>query len=330
MFKVFVNDGKEEIPTDEICYIVGKTGVFLKKKIGLIESVAPVSNISILQDVIPTAKLNIPKIPGNLFAQMYSFTKQVYELHGSESVVLIYYNSDKETFKLVVPKQEVSTASIEYTKDASLPNYDVIGTLHSHSGFSAFHSSIDDKDEKHFDGIHITIGKLGSPNFELSCSIVSNGSRFISDPEEYINGIRKISYENSKIAIKDYKLFDSLNNIECETRWLDNVEKKTYEYAGFLNRSGFAKYRDMFGFGNFDYTKHKDKTKNPYLKQTIPKQFGIFEDVDNDDYSPCEECPFKNYKLEMMIEELEESQDDDVIIDEENGIMNIDGVIYGY
>ena len=64
MFKVFVNDGTQELPDDDIFYIVSKEGLFLKKKLGLLESIARVDKISILENLneLPVAKMNIPKV----------------------------------------------------------------------------------------------------------------------------------------------------------------------------------------------------------------------------------------------------------------------------
>ena len=51
MFKIIQLDGKTEIPNDDICYILAKGGTYLKKKVGLIESLTPVKEISILDQI---------------------------------------------------------------------------------------------------------------------------------------------------------------------------------------------------------------------------------------------------------------------------------------
>ena len=51
MFQVVINDGQTEMPDDDVYYIVGKEGIYLKKKIGVMDSIAPVSQISTLQSV---------------------------------------------------------------------------------------------------------------------------------------------------------------------------------------------------------------------------------------------------------------------------------------
>jgi len=325
MFKVFINDGKENIPTDDICYIIGKKGIYLKKKLGIMESIALVDNISILEDVKTTAKLHIPKIPGKLFAQIYKFTKEVYETYQSESVTLLYYNTSNRKFKVLIPAQKVSGASIEYTKDETPKNYTLIGTIHSHAGFSAFHSSIDDKDEKNFDGIHITIGKLGSDDFELSCSIVSNGSRFISLPETYINGINKV-ITNENVLSKDYSLHESLLNENFNPEWMDKVEKKTYT---IYNRSGGFVY-DFLNDRSLGLNSNRSNYFNPSIRSFSQQRRNLFnfnEELDDDDFNPCEDCPFKNYKLEMMIEDLEEDENE-ILEAQEESFLN-EGQ-YGY
>ena len=120
MFKVYINNGVDKPPTDDIFYIIGKKGIFLKKKLGIMESIAPVKNISILEDVETSAYLHIPKIPGKLFTQVYKFVKKVYELHKTESVTLLYYNEDNKSFKILVPEQEVSGANVDYKEIESL------------------------------------------------------------------------------------------------------------------------------------------------------------------------------------------------------------------
>ena len=322
MFKVFVNDGTEKLPSDDICYIIGKKGIFLKKKVGLMESVAQVENISILDDIETSARIHIPKIPGELFAKVYQFTKKIYKLHNSESVVLLYYNDEKKDFKLLIPNQEVSGTSIEYDKIQHLDTYNLIGTIHSHAGFSAFHSSTDDKDEKHFDGIHITIGGLKRKIFEVSCSVVSNGNRFINDPMDYIDGIHSTSKEDSLLTNKNYILDESLENIEFDISWLKNVTKKTYKVSDYYRNLG--KYQTVnnmkypIGFNDFDFNFNFDD-----------KDFK--HDFDDEDFNPCVDCPFKNYKLEMQEEEeIIKMLEEDIIEDNLEELSDSKGGYIGY
>jgi len=73
MFKIHINDGTKEMPTDDIFYVIAKEGIFLKKKLGVMESLAPVQNISILESVAKSARMHIPPLPARSFAKVIDF-----------------------------------------------------------------------------------------------------------------------------------------------------------------------------------------------------------------------------------------------------------------
>jgi len=87
MFKVFVNDGTQEMPKDDILYIVCKEGVYLKKKVGIMESITPVKGLSHLDTVETMARMHMEDIPGFEFAKIIDFFRAVYKEHKSEAVV---------------------------------------------------------------------------------------------------------------------------------------------------------------------------------------------------------------------------------------------------
>ncbi len=186
---VYVSNGKEEMPNDDILYIVCKEGTYLKKKLGIMESITPVKNISVLESVEMMATMHIKSIPGTLFSQVMAFFRGVYKEYSSEAIVLLFYNEEKKVYRLVVPAQKVSGGGVDYNRAVTVDGYIMVGDIHSHSNFSAFHSTTDDKDEESFDGLHITIGNNGDAEVSISASIVSNGQRFIVQAEDYINGI---------------------------------------------------------------------------------------------------------------------------------------------
>ena len=77
MFNVHINDGTNELPKDDIFYIVAKEGIFLRKKLGIMDSIAPVDKISTLQSVAASAKMNIKKMPATTFAKIVDFFRKV-------------------------------------------------------------------------------------------------------------------------------------------------------------------------------------------------------------------------------------------------------------
>ena len=46
MFNIYPYNG--DMPEDEICYLVAKDGIYLKKNLGIIESITKVKNVSLI------------------------------------------------------------------------------------------------------------------------------------------------------------------------------------------------------------------------------------------------------------------------------------------
>lgn len=249
MFKVVINNDEVEYPDDDIFYIVAKNGQFIRKNMGLIDSLVPVKSISILNDIKPYVTMNIPKIPSKVFTKVVSFFKNVYRIHKSEAVVMLYLENDAKKYYIHVPEQEVSGASVEYKRDVSFPGKTLVGTIHSHSNFGAFHSGTDKDDEKSFDGVHITVGNLGEEFYHsVVCSLVSNGFRVKVEPEEYMNIVKN--------STKDYIVLESYFPLE----WLSQVRKIQISYKWRSQRGNkrqFNRFRE--GYGYFDYNDYLDE-----------------------------------------------------------------------
>lgn len=195
MFNVHINDGIAEVPKDDILYIIAKEGIFLKKKLGIFESIAPVDQISILQGIDSYAKMYIKPMKGKQFAQIIALFKVVLEKYRGEANIILHYHEENGTYKIEVPSQQVTGASVEYNSLKTFPGYLRIGTIHSHATMGAFHSGTDQSDEIGWDGIHITIGKLNQEFVDISASIMVNGTRFMIDPCDYVKGLELVEYE---------------------------------------------------------------------------------------------------------------------------------------
>ena len=275
MFPIYLYEG-EELPTDEICYLIAKQGIFLKKKVGLVESLTKVDKISILNELKPWAKMDLPKIPGIYTAKIISFFKAVVAKFGGEANVLLYYNEQEKKYKLAIPSQEVSGAACDYKiEGTSIPGYNLVGTIHSHARMSAFHSGTDDNDEKNFDGLHITIGHLTDDFPSISASIVVNSFRVIVDPCDYIDKcvtvkMKQKSFVSSNYGTKTYKYVDgkmtlvepSLSTIRYDERynilvsesqkqfnkkWLKKVSRKVYTPTPYKRNESYMEY-EFFDF----------------------------------------------------------------------------------
>lgn len=278
MFNIYVYDGKTKIP-DETCYIIAKGGIYLNKKLDLISSLTPVDKISFLDDLPSFASIDIEKIPVGIFGKIIGFFKKIYEMYKSESIVLLYYNKDKNSFKIQVPEQEVSGASLSYQPCQSLKDHILIGSIHSHANMSAFHSGTDVGDEEGFDGIHFTIGKLGDELFDCCASIAINGFRVKIDPIEYVEGLEKVEntpYLNNnpqpsfeeKNDVKIFNYFTKTSSgyrlnskskkvFEFNKEWLEKVKEKA---ISFITYGGSAGVRYKWEAGKL--VKIEEDTKN--------------------------------------------------------------------
>ena len=349
MFKVHINDGETPIPDDDIYYIVAKEGIFLKKKMGIMESIAPVSNISILESVNTMAKMNIKKIPGGQFANVISFFKEVYQQFHGESIVLLFYNEEKRVYKIVPPHQKVTAAACDYNKGITIEGFQMIGTIHSHAAMSAFHSGVDDKDELHFDGLHITVGNVNEQDVSITASIVANGSRFVVQPDDYIDRLqivkdideienipsRKIykwidgklieDQEETNKFVYQHRRFDKRYLVNVSQKfekfpsdWMSMVEKGTYTPKFYNNKFG------SFNFGNWGQHYDSDLWKqysiqNPQNPLNVgpaanitPITFPSHDiQIEGDNQSfPCKTCVFRTYKF---LEEESGSDDEPTV-----------------
>ena len=289
MFKVHVNDGQSPLPTDDICYIVAKEGIFLKKKIGVMESIAPVKNISILESVNKAAQMHIKRIPGGQFSRVIAFFREVYAKYHAEAIVLIFYDLERKIYKIIPPTQRVTGASCDYDKGITINNMQMIGTIHSHASMSAFHSGTDDKDEEYFDGLHITIGNLGDEEVSISASIVANGYRFNVEVKDYVDKIQitqDIDQTEEKPTRRVYKFVNGKMEEDVvasskstytvkryDKRYVvkisDKYKKVIPEWMDMVERGTFTQYNHFYDM--YDYNRNTYNQHFPYNNHYNPR-----------------------------------------------------------
>lgn len=236
--------GKDEIPEKGNCYVIAENGLFIRKDTGLVQAFVRVDGISSLDTVVPTAKLRTPLIPAKDVARAYLFFRKVYRLYRCEAIVFLFYNKEDKRFYLMPPTQKVSSAGLDYEYDPkSCPEgYRLIGDIHSHCGFGAFHSGVDREDEDGADGIHITIGNVNNPYPSISASLVVNKTRFQMNPAKVILGIREMPLLQRQI--EGVKRFLGIERVE-------NYENPAQEMPiALLAEESMEKPRRMFSAGS--------------------------------------------------------------------------------
>jgi len=335
MFKIFINDGKSAPPDDDIFYILGKDGLYLRKKLGRIDAIIPVDKISILGDVKPAAKYDLPKIPKQMFAKIIAFFKKIYEDHHSEAIVLLHFNEETEKFKLQIPHQKVTAGGINYLRTVTYPGYTKVCTIHSHSSMSAFHSGVDDKDEEDTDGLHITVGHLDWENwsFDLSVSVVFNGKRFMAEADDYIEGLTQMQHEVTPSYFGWYSAYFSKYQKEPKYKpgyVIDIPESKMTFDKRWLD---YVTVQSRYRYFSSIYSTHKTHNSHYSRNQEIIDKYKLNSDdtplnldVEEEEweYNPCENCVFSEYKL------LQEIEDDDLDIEDFEGLTFAGGCEHNY
>ena len=131
---------------------------------------------------------DIPKIPAELLAEIRALFAHVFEKHKAEAMVLLTVHDDTGEWDYIVPSQTVSHTSVDYDYAAtSIPvGQSIVGTIHSHCDFSAFHSGTDETDAAKHDGIHMTMGHVDSDKFEIAAMVAFNSMSWTIEPADYM------------------------------------------------------------------------------------------------------------------------------------------------
>jgi hypothetical protein len=178
MFPI-VEAGSPALETASLpAFLVARDGLYLRKRSLLGLSQTKVEHVAHLPKATESIDYALPKVPQDLMARVVGFFRAVYRLHHSEALCLLLWQDG--AFDLAVPAQKVTGVSVRFDHaDADIPaGARVVGTIHSHAGFLAFASSVDEDDEADLDGLHIVIGDLDRGKPSYAAAIVVDGVRF--------------------------------------------------------------------------------------------------------------------------------------------------------
>ena len=159
-------------------FVVARDGLYLRKRSLLGLSQTKVGRVAHLPEGKEFVDYALPKVPSDLMARAVGFFRAVYRLHKTEAAVLLLWRDG--SFDLAVPDQKVSSVSVKFdVSDGELPARSrLVGTMHSHGGFTAYASSTDEDDEADLDGLHVVVGDFDRRRLGYSAAIVVDGIRF--------------------------------------------------------------------------------------------------------------------------------------------------------
>jgi PRTRC genetic system protein A len=224
MNKTVYNAG-EKIPDHlDYAYILARDGYYLKKRTPLFEAIVKVDELPDLEEQKVSAKLLAPKIPYALIQDARKFFQAVYSKFQGEAMVFLLLEGD--SWEIVPAKQEVSQANVSYENALHKEGKRPAGTIHSHCNMSASFSHTDDEDDKCFDGVHITLGKIFEEIPDIVASLAVNGHRFNADPEMIISGLPEAN--------------------PGEHPWLEKVSAKEWSTDGWDASDSSKKQGELF------------------------------------------------------------------------------------
>ena len=145
----------------------------------------------------------LPKIPYSILSEIIAFFKTfVTEKSENEAMANIYWSFEEEKYRVHVPKQTVTKASV----DTNLPDIDeekflLVMEVHSHNTMGAVFSRTDDKDEI-ATRLYTVIGRLDKVFPDMTARISVGGKHLVIDPAIVFDGIGGEFPEKWKEAVE--------------------------------------------------------------------------------------------------------------------------------
>lgn len=231
-------------PADPEFYLLAKDGLYFCRNHPFFESDVPARHPPrSLAHHQPECRLSFPKLSQPALEYIVGFFDRVYQLHRSESVVLLLWNMDAQHYKLVVPEQEATVSEsyggrspldVRYQAPALPPRHLLIGDIHCHGDIGAYASLTDRLDEKHRDGFHGIIGRIERepPEFHLEMSV--DGHRFPVAFEDIFQGYRRrrdFVHPDwlRRVSVKVERPWSSRSYVESRDWYMTGKNKKRWE-----------------------------------------------------------------------------------------------------
>lgn len=174
-------------------YPISKDGMYLYRKLLIGHGYVPQKTLpktlkSIGENTKGLFYWTAPPVPAEVCASIVSFFRHIFEKQRTEAEVLLLIHKETMEWKVWIPTQEVSYSGVKSVYEpADIPKgYVLVGTMHSHCDFGAFHSGTDTNDAREFDGLHITIGKIMEDKPEIAAMVMMNKVQFIYDEDVHI------------------------------------------------------------------------------------------------------------------------------------------------
>lgn len=221
LYPIYLYEEGTELPKTGKYYLVTRNGIYFHKETKVGSGLVKVDGIPWLEPVNMSMTLGLPKITGDIVATALMFFRKVFQVHKAEAYVTLMYSTKLNKYRLWCPKQTVTGGSVNYDRtdqpsfeDRTVNDWQMVGTIHSHCDFSAFHSGTDTHDESTFDGIHITLGHVNRDDFSMVASLAFNNQREQMEPENCVMGVARIG--NKAVTTSKWMTFGDATRFQLE------------------------------------------------------------------------------------------------------------------
>lgn len=235
--KVIVWNGENTIPADASrALIVAANGLFALKRIQLggltvLEAVTrhaePWQDDSLISLNMPAVSIGFAeKIPHGLIERATAFFAAVQRKYHTEAVTWLWYAPmapSSQHWNIMAPEQFVESGRVKANDPGGqVSGWFHAGYIHSHNNFNAFHSGTDNGCEKWHDGIHITIGNVGTiPTY--APSVVVDGIRYEVALSDLVS-VRKVEFpvewmKQVHFVEPQVSAFERFGEVKKEKKW---------------------------------------------------------------------------------------------------------------
>lgn len=188
-FSIISFTSPDDLPEpDNGPYLVAtKHGYFVHRNFRFGRVLVPTTDAPLTPEARPTLWHDIDPIPHQLIGQAYSFFRSIYSKRKSEAMVDITW-SEERGYRLFVPPQTATGGGVNAKRNPEHYVGQIVGTIHSHCNFNAFHSGTDTHDADGHDGLHITIGDVMKPEPSIAIMISVAKARWPFTLDEITDG----------------------------------------------------------------------------------------------------------------------------------------------
>lgn len=215
-----------------------------------------------------TTKYEGPKLTREVWNEILMFFKDTYDRTKSECQVRLYVNTTTRTWaawaypqklRSYMSTDELQTpeATAQREQFKSSEGWMYLGTVHHHCGASAFQSGADRQNETNQDGLHITVGKMDSPQYDIHVRFYLAGSEFLPDLSEFWDigddARRMIPKEVHDIVARHQMTMPAPDGTTYPAQWRENLidppptPARSFENGDATN--GVGSVPNSFGHG---------------------------------------------------------------------------------